>query len=59
MVDVTTSTMHHSYGCRAYRMSYRLVCERLCMVELDDCNILQLGHLIASRMSRAHDSLNA
>jgi hypothetical protein len=25
------------------------------MVELDDCSILQLEHLVRSRLSRAHD----
>jgi hypothetical protein len=27
------------------------------MAELDHCNILQLGHLVRSRLSRAHDSV--
>jgi hypothetical protein len=27
-----------------------LSCERLCMAELDDCNILQPGHLVESRL---------
>jgi hypothetical protein len=49
--------VHHGSGRRAYRMSYQLICERLRMVELDDCNILPLGHLVVSKMSRAHDSI--
>jgi hypothetical protein len=28
------------------------------MAEVDDCNILQLGHLVKSRLSRAHDSIS-
>jgi hypothetical protein len=36
-------------------MSYQLICERLRMVELDDCSILQLKHLVGSNLSRAHD----
>jgi hypothetical protein len=58
MVDVTIPVAHHGSGRRAYRMSYQLICERLRMVELDDCSILQLGHLVGSRMSRAHDSIS-
>jgi hypothetical protein len=36
---------------RSYRMSYLLVCERLCMFELDDCNILQCDHLDGNKLS--------
>jgi hypothetical protein len=32
---------HHGFDHRSYHMSYLLVCERLHMVELDDCSILQ------------------
>jgi hypothetical protein len=39
-------------------MSYQLISERLRMVELDDYSILQLGHLVRSRMSRTHDSVS-
>jgi hypothetical protein len=28
------------------------------MVELDDCNILQLEHLVGSNLSKAHDLFN-
>jgi hypothetical protein len=35
-----------------------LICERLHMVGLDDCNILQPGHLVRSRLSRVHDSVS-
>jgi hypothetical protein len=28
------------------------------MANLDDCNILQLRHLVGSRLSRVHDSIN-
>jgi hypothetical protein len=39
-------------------MSYQLICERLRMVELDDCCILQLKHLDGSNLSRVHDLFN-
>jgi hypothetical protein len=32
-----------------------LSCERLRMAGLDDCNILQPGHLVESRLGGAHD----
>jgi hypothetical protein len=32
-----------------------IIYERLCMVELDDCSILQLEHLVGSNLSRVHD----
>jgi hypothetical protein len=35
-----------------------LICEILPMARLDDRNILQLRHLVESRPSRAHDSVN-
>jgi hypothetical protein len=39
-VDVTTLVTHHGSGQCVCRMYYQIVCERLCMVELDDYNIL-------------------
>jgi hypothetical protein len=39
-------------------MCYHLSCERLHMVELDDCNILQPGHLVRSRLGGVHDSFS-
>jgi hypothetical protein len=36
-------------------MSYQLICERLRMVELDDCSFLQLEHLVKNNLSRAHE----
>jgi hypothetical protein len=39
-------------------MTYELICERLIIVKLDDCSILQCEHLVRSNMSRAHDSFN-
>jgi hypothetical protein len=32
--------------------------ERLCMAGLDDCNILQPGHLVRSRLGGTYDSIN-
>jgi hypothetical protein len=39
-------------------MSYHLSYERLCMAGLDDCNILQLEHLVWSRLGETQDSFN-
>jgi hypothetical protein len=38
---ITTLVAHHGFDRRSYHMSYLLICERLHMVELDDCSILQ------------------
>jgi hypothetical protein len=54
-VDVTTWVISLDVGRWACHMSYQLICERLRMVELDDCNILQLKHLVGSNFSRVHD----
>jgi hypothetical protein len=35
-----------------------LGCERLRMAGLDDCNILQPGHLIESRLGETHDLIS-
>jgi hypothetical protein len=35
-----------------------LSCERLHMAGLDDCNILQPGHLVESRLGGTHDSIS-
>jgi hypothetical protein len=35
-----------------------LSCERLCMDGLDDCSILQPGHLVRNRLGGMHDSIN-
>jgi hypothetical protein len=50
-----TPVTHHDSGRWACRMSCQLICERLHMAELDDCNILQLKHLVRSNLSRVHD----
>jgi hypothetical protein len=44
------------YFC-ANNISY-LSCERLRMVELDDCSILQPGHLVESRLGGMHDPIS-
>jgi hypothetical protein len=54
-VDIMTPVVHHSSGRWACHKSYQLICERLRMVELDDCSTLQLEHLVGSNLSRAHD----
>jgi hypothetical protein len=53
-----TSVMHHGSGWWACHMSYHLSCERLCMLRLDDCSILQPEHLVRSRLRRTHDSFS-
>jgi hypothetical protein len=35
-----------------------LSCERLCMVGLDDYNILQPEHLVENRLGGTHDSIS-
>jgi hypothetical protein len=35
-----------------------LSCERFCMARLDDCNILQPGHLVWNKLGGTHDSIN-
>jgi hypothetical protein len=35
-----------------------LIYERQWTPRLDDCNILQPGHLVRSRLSRPHDSIS-
>jgi hypothetical protein len=35
-----------------------LSCERLHMVGLDDCSILQFRHLVESRLGGTHDSIS-
>jgi hypothetical protein len=39
-------------------MPYHLSCERLHMAGLDDCNFLQPGHLVESRLGGTHDSFS-
>jgi hypothetical protein len=39
-------------------LSYHLSCERLHMVRLDDCSILQAGHLVGNRLGGTHDSIS-
>jgi hypothetical protein len=39
-------------------MSYHLSCERLRMTGLDDCSILQPGHLVGSRLRGMYDSIS-
>jgi hypothetical protein len=35
-----------------------LSCERLCKAGLDDCSILQHGHLVRRKLGVTHDSIN-
>jgi hypothetical protein len=35
-----------------------LSCERLYMARLDDCSILQPGHLVKNRLGGTHDSIS-
>jgi hypothetical protein len=50
-----TPVTHHGFGPWVCCMSYQLICEILCMVETDECKILQLEQLVKSRSSKAHD----
>jgi hypothetical protein len=50
-----TPVAHHGSSCR---MSYHLICEKLGMVGLNDCIILQPGHLVGSRLGGTHDSIS-
>jgi hypothetical protein len=51
-----TLVVHQDYGRWAWCMSYHHSCERLCMARLDNCSILQPGHLVRSRLVGTHDS---
>jgi hypothetical protein len=53
-----TSVVHPDFHRWACRMSYHLSCERLRMVGLDDCSILQPRHLVGSRLGGTHESFN-
>jgi hypothetical protein len=53
-----TLVVHHGSIRWAGRMCSHLSYERLHMVELDDCNILQPGHLVRSRLGGVHDSFS-
>jgi hypothetical protein len=53
-----TLVVHHDSGQWACRMSYHLGYERLHMVMLDDCSILQPRHLVRSRLGGMHDSFS-
>jgi hypothetical protein len=56
--DVMTLVVLHGFSRWACRMFYHLNCKRLRMVGLDDNNILQLGHLVGSRLGGMHDSIS-
>jgi hypothetical protein len=49
---------HHGSGRWACCMSYHHSCERLYMVGLEDCSILQPRHLVRSRLGGTHDSFS-
>jgi hypothetical protein len=53
-----TPVTHHGFGQWVCYMSYHLSQERLCMVGLDDYSILQLVHLVGSRLGGTHDSIS-
>jgi hypothetical protein len=53
-----TLVAHHGSDRWACHMSYHLNCDRLCMAGRDDCSILQLGHLVRSRLGGMHDSFS-
>jgi hypothetical protein len=41
-----------------YKQHLGLSCERLCLAGLDECNILQPGHIVQNRLGGTHDSIN-
>jgi hypothetical protein len=41
-----------------YKQHLDLNCESLHMVELDDCSILQPGHLVGNRLGGTHDLIS-
>jgi hypothetical protein len=49
---------HHGSDQWVCRMSYHLNYERLRMAGLDDCIILQLRHLVRTRLGGTHDSFD-
>jgi hypothetical protein len=53
-----TPVAQYGSGRWVCHMSYHLSCERLRMAGLDDCNILQSGHLVRSRLRGMHDSFS-
>jgi hypothetical protein len=53
-----TPVTHHDSGQWVRRLSYHISCERLCMAGLNDCIILQPGHLVENRLWGMHDSIS-
>jgi hypothetical protein len=53
-----TPVVHHGSDQWADRISYHLSYERLHINGLDDCSILQLEHLVRSRLGGVHNSFN-
>jgi hypothetical protein len=64
LVDVTTLDISPDFDCASWLsrwarcLSYHLSCERHRMAGLDDCNILQLRHLVRNRLGGTHDSIS-
>jgi hypothetical protein len=58
LVNIMTPVVHHGSGRWACHMSYHLIYQRLRMTGLDDCNILQLRHLVGSGLWGMHDSFS-
>jgi hypothetical protein len=55
-MSLLTPDAHHDSSQWVRHLSYHLSCERLCMAELDDRNILQPEHLIRNELGGTHDS---
>jgi hypothetical protein len=53
-----TPVVHHDSGRWVCHMSYNLSCERHHMARLDDYSILQLGHLVRSRLGGTYGSFS-
>jgi hypothetical protein len=58
-MSLLTLVVHHDSGQWARRLSYHLSCERLQMARLEDCIILQIGHLVENRLGGMPDSISA
>jgi hypothetical protein len=53
-----TPVAHHDSGPWTRRLPYHLSCEWLHMAGLDDCRILQPGHLVGNRLGGMHDLIS-
>jgi hypothetical protein len=57
-MSLLTSIAHHDSSQWARSLSYHPSYERLRMARIDDCNILQSGHLVGNGLGGTHDSIS-